>query len=412
MKNLGWLIAAAASAYACALIAPAATPIDRALPLIAVLVTLIAWSADAVAVQVAVPLLMIAAVSVADERLRLLTYGVIAAIACCHPERERGTRAGGVIAIVALLRWIPLDTTHAARELIILLGALLVLRATRSAPAAILIAAATPLFPLKALAFPFLIAALAALLPQRFRLPAAFVFAALIPFARYSFSPMLLAAGLAMLCATTELPAKVVTLLLIVVFAWSGAAIHALPVVPVAMLLALTIAIALLGRTLPIVATAAGLTLLFCMPATQTFDKTRIDTALAPSQALMLDVAPSRRVVVTASGANISSMRDGTLGTIEAFDGTHRVIATRPIAIGDVADWGFLRREHLFASHNRLPRDPSWRLIGYGAESWFTGAGRVTIDAPRHIESLRITANVSLPRIASLQIESVELPRR
>jgi hypothetical protein len=420
LPHIGWLIAAVASAYACALAVPAATPIDRALPLVAVIVTLLAWSAESAAMQIAVPLLIVAGIAIPDERLRLLSYGVILAAAFAGSMWRRPLRppAGEatvstqqiaiVIAAVALLRWLPLNSIAWWREAIILGGALLVLRATRSAPAAVLAAAATPLFPLKALAFPFLLAALAALLPQRFRLAAAIVFAALVPFARYSFAPLLIAAALTMLCSVTDAPAKIMTLLVIVLFAWSGAAIHAMPPI----FLAIVVGIALIGRLSPIVAAAGGLALLFCMPATTTFDRIPVDTALAPSQALLFDVAPSRRVVVTASGANVSSMRSGTLGTIEALDAKRNVIASRPIAIGDVADWGFMRREHLFTSRNRLPRDPSWRLIGYGAESWFTGAGRITLDAPHHIEAVRITAAPSLPRAASLQIESIELPQR
>jgi hypothetical protein len=422
LPHIGWLIAAAASAYACALAVPAATPIDRALPLVAVIVTLLAWSAESAALQIAVPLLIAAGIAIPNERLRLLTYGVIVAAAFAGSMWRRPLRppAAGeapattpkqiaiVIAAVALLRWIPLDNIIYWREAIILGGALLVLRATRNAPAAILAAAATPLFPLKALAFPFLLAALAALLPQRFRLAAAIVFAALVPFARYSFAPLLIAAALTMLCSVTDAPAKIMSLLVIVLFAWSGAAIHAMPPI----FLAIVVGIALVGRLSPIVAAAGGLALLFCMPATMSFERIPVDTALAPSQALLFDIAPSRRVVVTASGANVSSMRSGTLGTIEALDGKRNVIASRPIAIGDVADWGFMRREHLFTSRNRLPQDPSWRLIGYGAESWFTGAGRITLDAPHHIEAVRITAAPSLPRAASLQIESIELPKR
>jgi len=405
---------------------PGTTPIDRALPFVAVLVTLLAWSAESVAVQLAVPLLLVAAIAVPDERLRLLTYGVIVAPAFARSLFSSFELPVAIVGI-ALLRWIPLESVVIWREALILGGALLVLRFTRSVPAAVLVAAATPLFPLKALAFPYLIAALAALLPRRFRFFAVAVFAVLLVVARYSFAPMMIAAALAML-EEGGLPARplvrgggddrsgragsppsvCILLLLVVLFPWSGAAIHALPPA----LLAIVLGIGIIGRLSPVLAAGGALTLLFCMPATTAFDRTRIDTALAPSQSLTLEVTPSRRVVVIASGANISSMRGGTFGTIEALDAKEHVIATRPIAIGDVADWGFMRREHLFASRNRLPHDPSWRLIGYGAESWFTGAGRVTIDAPRHIEALRITADRSLPRIASLQIESVELPRR
>ena len=57
-----WILAAAISFFACARLGIASTPIDRALPWIALIVTFIAWLSRSTAVQCAVPLLLGAAI--------------------------------------------------------------------------------------------------------------------------------------------------------------------------------------------------------------------------------------------------------------------------------------------------------------------------------------------------------------
>jgi hypothetical protein len=411
VRESAWLAAAGGSAYACWLAGGGATPIDRALPLLAVIVTLLAWSAELVAVQSAAPLLLVASVTLPDERLRLLAYGVILAIAfgaAAFAAREP-RRLGIALAAVALLRWIPTSDVIVWREALILAAAYLVFRTTRSAVAAALVAVATPLFPLKALALPLFVAAIAAVRRRGVSIAAAIACAAVIPFIRYSFAPMLAAASIAMLCAAGfELPAAAVALLLVVLFAWSGVAIHAMPM----LLVALVLAIALVGKRAPLVAAAAVLVLFVRLPPLETFTVAHHGFSLAPGQTALVDVARSPSLVVTGSGANVMAMRGGAVGTIDALDATRAVIASRPIAIGDVADWGFMRREHFFTSRNPVPRAPTWRIIGYGASSWLVGAGRIPIDAPGDVATLRITAARSLPADARLTIDTVEMPAR
>ena len=73
------------------------TPIDAHLPLVIALVLVCAWVARGTrwcaAVQCAVPLLIAAMMTIADERTRLLAYGVIVAaafaIAASTVERRR-----------------------------------------------------------------------------------------------------------------------------------------------------------------------------------------------------------------------------------------------------------------------------------------------------------------------------------
>jgi hypothetical protein len=82
--------------------------------------------------------------------------------------------------------------------------------------------------------------------------------------------------------------------------------------------------------------------------------------------------------------------------------------AGREIRIGDIADFGFLRREHFFASRNSPPRHPIDDIHGYGATAWLHTAGRVSIVAPKKGGSLRVVAAPDLPPGTRLQIGAVE----
>jgi hypothetical protein len=136
-----------------------------------------------------------------------------------------------------------------------------------------------------------------------------------------------------------------------------------------------------------------------------------VGVALAPSEALPIDVPPHvRHAVVTLSGGQMARLKRGRVaGTIEATD-TRGNKTTCPITIGDIADFGFLRREQFFASRNPLPRFSPGEIRDYGANAWVWGAGRTAIAARADIASLRIIAAPNLPHDAHLQIDSVWWP--
>jgi hypothetical protein len=98
-------------------------------------------------------------------------------------------------------------------------------------------------------------------------------------------------------------------------------------------------------------------------------------------------------------------------GTIEAVDARGQT-TTRPITIGDIADFGFTRREQFFASRNPLPRFSPGEIRDYGANAWIWGAGRSAIACAADIRSLRVVAAPNLPPQSHLQIDSVEFPAR
>ena len=121
-----------------------------------------------------------------------------------------------------------------------------------------------------------------------------------------------------------------------------------------------------------------------------------VGAALAASQSIDVAVPPgTKRAVVLASGANVARFKNGrVIGTIN----------DTPIRIGDVADFGFMRREQFFIARNPLPRRPVADIRGYGQAAFLYGAGFVAVPAA---ESLHISAAGDLPPNARLQVESV-----
>jgi hypothetical protein len=393
------------------------TPIDAHLPLVIALVLTCAWAARGTgwssAIQCAVPLLIAAMMTIADERTRLLAYGIIVAAAfavavfATARETERWRFAGwpgGVsppmvvlaMAGVILLRWIPLREVHVAKELIVVIGTIALLFAIRRRDAAepagetpallcvLLLAAVTPIAPGKMVLLPLTVALLVFVtgrVPQ-VAIGAAFLIFAF--FARYALATIYVAVAIVFLVPLLD-RAKLLTyataIAILALWPWSG----------------------IIARALPIVRNYE--------PAEG--EGRSIGVGLAPSEVRAIDVPPHvRHAVVTASGGQMARLRRGrVVGTIEATDARGR-ITTRPITIGDIADFGFTRREQFFASRNPLPRFSPGEIRGYGANAWVWGGGRMAIASLADIASLRVIAAPNLPHDAHLQIDSIEFPQR
>lgn len=391
------------------------TPIDAHLPLVIALVLACAWAARGTgwssAIQCAVPLLIAAMMSIADERTRLLAYGVIVAAAFAMAaiawERGRPARISPqevvlTIAGIVLLRWIPLRDVHVVKELIVIAGSIALLYAMRTPaasvkrgvgvtaggtpalPGVLFLAAVTPIPPGKMALLPLTVALLVFITPRvpQVAIGAAFLIAAF--FARYSLATIYIAVAIVFLMPLLDRVKPLTYAAAIAIFAlwpWSG----------------------IIARALPIVRN-------FEPPAGNV---RAVGSALAPSEAITIDVPPYvRHAVVTASGGQMARLKPGrVVGTIEARDGRGHT-ATRPITIGDVADFGFARREQFFASRNPLPRFAPGEIRDYGANAWVWGSGRTAIASPADIASLRVIAAPNLPHDAHLQIDSVEFPAR
>ncbi|HXH40624.1 MAG TPA: hypothetical protein VNN08_18475 [Thermoanaerobaculia bacterium] len=401
------------------------TPIDSHLPLVIALLLVCAWlvrgTGWAAAVQCAVPLVIVAMMTIPDERTRLFAYGVVVAAAygvtAIAAERRRPAGWSGttpqevILAVVGivLLRWIPLRDVHILRELAVLTGSIALLFAiprrrsiggTPALLAVLAVAVATPAHAGKMTLFPLALAAvvmgfrgLAASRSQRRETArpryvatavtaAAFLTAAY--FARYSLATVYIAAAIVFLVPLMERARPLAYAAALVIFSlwpWSGFIARALP---------------LLHNYDP----PAG-------------DSRPVALALTASESLSIPVPPHvRHVVVTTSGGQMERLRTGHLvGAIEATDVKGRV-TTRPIRIGDMADFGFTRRDQFFASRNSLPRFSPGEIRDYGANAWLWGGGRTAVACAADIASVRITAAPDLHPQAHLQIDAVEFPAR
>jgi hypothetical protein len=382
LENLRWIAAAALSAYACSLAVHHTTPIDHALPFIAVAVTLLAWLSYS-EVMLGVPALVAAEIALPDERLRLLAFGTVVAISVAvainvgrgfspPPPGEGGlkprpTFAGApLVALIALLllRWIPLEQVRYGRELFLLgIAAAIVFvlgRTPFAVTVAVVVSLVTTAVPLRTLAFPLAVLLIAAG-ARTFGMPA----------------------------LRLVWPSTVVLAFVMLFFPWSGIVARAFPY--------------------------------FLQRAAPEKPRTHVRQSLAPRQSETYWV-PEGAMHLIVSGANVAHFRRGAiLGRIvfsrqSAVDS--RQEAPTPancqlptancidVRIGDVADWGYARREAWHKAHNPLPRDAAGKVRDYGYEAWVDGAGRIPL--PRGARLIRVTADGALPPHVSLQVEGFE----
>lgn len=339
-----------------------ATPVDQAVPLLAVVVTLLAWLSYP-AVMLGVPLLILSAIVFPDESLRLLAYGVVlaggfgGALASLRDPKGRAEESGEsralstlppdlravlvTVAAVFVLRWLPLESLRAGREVALLGFAVAIVIALGRTPFAVLVAVLTVFFtpgvPLRTLLLPatvWIVVAVARLFGM--------------PRIRLSW------------------PSSTLLALLMVFFAWSGVVARAFPY--------------------------------FLREAKPQRARVVVAHALAAGHSATYDVPDGTRSLVV-SGANVAHLRRGALlGRIDP--------GAIPVRIGDAADWGYLRRDHFFGAHNPLPHDAAGKLRDYGYAAWVDGAGRMAL--PRGAVRIRVTADPSLPLDAALQVEGFE----
>lgn len=351
MENLRWIAAAALSAYACHLTVHHPTPVDAALPLLGVAVTLLAWM-TVPSLMLGVPLLLVAEMAIADEGTRLLAFGAIlascvAVAMAARPPKESGalqSAATPLVAVIAvvLLRWIPLRDVQWGREVFLLLLTASIVVVLGRTPLAVAIgvitALLTPAMPLRTLliAMAVLIVAAGA---RTFGLPA----------------------------LRLTWPSCVLVSFVMLFFAWSGVVARAFPY--------------FLRAPLPQKA------------------RWHVGHVLPASDGREYDVPQGAKALIL-SGANVARLRRGAvLGRIEPGG-----IAVR---IGDVADWGYLRRDAWYQANNPLPRQAVGRIRDYGYGAWIDGAGRIAL--PEGVRGVRVTADASLPAGALLQVEGFEL---
>ena len=304
------------------------TPVDRWMPVVVLMIVAWSWCVKETrwwpAVQIAIPIVIATALLPLDERMRLaamaLATGAAFAIALlARPEIELRRALFFTASAIVLVRWIPWRDVRPTRELLVMIGALLIVYAFRrervvtpiAIAVAIVSALVTPAIPLRTVALPYIVALIAAISRvERVRLDLA---------------------GAA-ICAAV-----------LAVFPWSGIA-------------------------------ARGLPYLFSRHV-EDAPRHDIRTALAPGESINVWLPPYSESLIV-SGANVARLQKGTtLGWIEPGH-----VAVR---IGDAADWGYMRREHFFAARNHLPRDPAGKIRDYGYSAWVDGAARIALPRRR-----------------------------
>ena len=351
-----WTVAAAVSAWAAALLIRHTTPIDEALPFIVIVMTVIA-AVTHPSIQLSVPLLLLGEIAFPEEALRLLWFGLVVAIS-----------------FAAALLWDAGDVERTSDEdrtrmapLVITLAAVLLLRwipleavmygreifILALAAATVLVLGTTPV-------------AVAVAVGAALFTPAVPLRTLIVPMLVFVISVIVRAVG----ASTIRLPTAAAAALALpmMFFAWSGAFSRALP--------------------------------LMLRGGPPRLERVPVRIALAAGQSAEVDVPPDGRGLIL-SGANVPRLgRGAVLGTIEPG---HIVVR-----IGDVADWGILRRDHYYASRNPLPRRPGGLLRGYGQTAWIDASGRIAVRPGR----FTVTAARELPVQASLQIDAIEMARR
>jgi hypothetical protein len=347
------------------------TPIDRALPFVIILLSICGFLVERfpAAFQMATLLLFVPAIFLADEHTRLLAYGVIAAgtfaFALAVAPRTLQVSLTLTVTGVLLLRWIPFSQVIVWRELVVVAGAIVVTwiaPARMPVPHALAVALVTPIFPARMLLFPFLVAIL--LMIPIPRIATAGVFAIAAYFARYSIAILCVVVIVALLSRPGLLYA--VALALFALWPWSGIVARGFPAI------------------------------IFAEPASA--KSVPIWVAIDRGRSATIDVPLEvHAVTITASASNATALPGGRV--VGWLNG-------KPIRIGDIADFGFTRREHFFASRNRPPRTPLADIHDYGASAWLHTAGRIRICGP--MTSLRFAAAGDLPSGTKLQIEAVE----
>ena len=186
------IVAAIAAAIACAASVQFGTPIDRALPFLAVVVVALALVSARPAIGMAVPVLIVVENAIVHEPTRLLAIGVVMGIAFAVGSwRLAGASANGQLPTatflaVLVLRWIPFHDVVIWRELIVLVGAVAVAYVMRGAAFAVVLALFSPAWPAKVAIVLFVVAIASAFWLRRVRMNGAVVVAVAIAFFPWS----------------------------------------------------------------------------------------------------------------------------------------------------------------------------------------------------------------------------------
>lgn len=365
---------------------------------------------------VAAGVILLLAVSIPGHsaKLALVPWVLVAAL---WGIRRDGWVEKAVVAAMALAvaRWL-------GATIILIMVVEAIVRSARRAPRSAVFVPALSAIPanssrvvVPALFFPALLSRIDAALP---------VVAAtmLALFLRPSLGPAVVVTGLVLACSQVPcrspvrendalaLPSLVVAGLILMFFPWSGAIVARPPsLFPLTTLLV----VAALSLLPPVFRRYSGLVglMLFLSAALVVarpgVEVREIGRALAAGESTVIELPRDREPVeIRIAGANVADEGAGTLlGTVELLDSGGNGFS-RPVRIGEVADWGAFRPEMVLGTWNPRPELPV-KVEGYGIRSWVRGTGRIPIDGSIGPRWLVITGSDRLASNQQLIIEEV-----
>lgn len=206
------------------------------------------------------------------------------------------------------------------------------------------------------------------------------------------------------------LPSFVLLVAMVALFPWSGVAARMLPLPLATTLLLLLLLFTIVAQSGSLVAAMLGLLLIIysATPALAPPVRQVLGRSIARGESVTFDIEPhAGQPSIVASGANIAALKPGTpLGSVEVRDSRGRVTRV-PLVVGDIADWGFMRRDFFFAARNEVPHAPAGMLAEYGTRAWIGGSGRVPLPFG-DVRTISVTGAASLRGDRRLQLDAIE----
>lgn len=125
-------------------------------------------------------------------------------------------------------------------------------------------------------------------------------------------------------------------------------------------------------------------------------DRVHVYRAMKPGESEAFEVPADARYLILSLSNGTKLKAHTVIGRVD----------DRELHAGDLADWGFARREEWWLSTNRLPRHSAGLVRAYGYDAWVDGAVRFAI--PPNARTVRVTVDRALPSNTLLQVEAFE----
>ncbi|HUF18338.1 MAG TPA: hypothetical protein VMS12_09885 [Thermoanaerobaculia bacterium] len=209
-------------------------------------------------------------------------------------------------------------------------------------------------------------------------------------------------------------PAGVIAMLMVAMFAWSGALIGTFPL-PVS---SVSLAVIVGGAALTMMRSAVwrmsilslGVLVFAVFLSTGERHWEAASAVLGPGESVNLTPASSGNgAALMLSGGNLLQMSPGReIADMDVISVQGRAYR-RTLRVGEISDWASLRQDHWFVSEHGAPAVPEGSLAGHGASSFLIGASSVEVTIPERIGLVRLTMRRDLPDDAMLHVDALRV---